>query len=73
MLILSEERRRAPDRPLDPSLISKWCADLGFKPGLRYFNSSQFEQLRAVNEHYGSGGTRRELLKKLGEIQNGKA
>lgn len=71
--ILSEERGRSPEHPLDPSLISKWCADLGFELGLRYFTESQFQQLRVVNQHYASGGKRRELLKKLEKIQNGNA
>lgn len=71
VLLLSEERGRSPERPLDPSLISKWCADLGFGLQLRYFTESQFQQLRSVNQHYASGGSRRELLEKLGKIQNG--
>jgi hypothetical protein len=68
--ILSEERGRS-DRPLDPSLISKWCADLGFGLRLRYFSTAQFELLRIVNQHYASGGSRRELLQKLRTIQHG--
>lgn len=69
VLILSEERGRSPEYPLDPSLISRWCADLGFGLRLRYFDENQFQQLRAVNRHYASGGSRRDLLKKLKEIQ----
>ncbi|MUL39380.1 hypothetical protein [Gloeocapsopsis dulcis] len=71
LLILSEERGRSPEYPLDPSLISKWCADLGSELGLRYFTEDQFQQLRVVNQHYASGGTRREFLQKLRKIQNG--
>ena len=71
VLLLSEERGRSPEHPLDPSLISRWCADLGFSLRLRYFSEQQFQQLRAVNQHYANGGSRQELLKKLREIQNG--
>jgi len=70
VVLLSEERGRSPEHPLDPSLISKWCADLGFGLRLQYFNEEQFQKLRAVNQHYASGGSRRELLYKL-RIQNG--
>lgn len=69
VLILSEERGRSREYPLDPSSISKWCADLGFRRGLRYFNGAEFQQLRAINKHYAGGGSRRDLLKKLEEIQ----
>lgn len=71
VLLLSKERGRAPEHPLDPSLISKWCADLGF--GLRqgYFTPDEYRQLQAVNQHYASGGNRPELLQKLGKIKNG--
>jgi hypothetical protein len=71
VVLLSAERGRSPNHPLDPSLISKWCADLGFETRLKYFTEEQFQQLRKVNEHYATGGTRRELLQKLKEIQNG--
>ena len=63
--LLSLERGRSLTRPLDPSLISKWCADLGFEAHLRYYNTRQYQQLRAVNRHYASGGTRKELLNKM--------
>lgn len=71
VLLLSEERGRSPEHPLDSSSISKWCADLGFEERLRYFSEAQFQQLREINQHYATGGTRRELLQKLREIQNG--
>ena len=71
VLLLSEERGRSPEHPLDPSLISRWCADLGFGLRLRYFSEQQFQQLREVNKHYANGGSRQELLKKLRKIQNG--
>lgn len=63
--ILSEERGRSPDHPLDPSLISKWCADLGFELGLQEFDEVQMAQLRDVNQHYARGGSRQELLEKM--------
>jgi hypothetical protein len=63
--LLSEERGRSPDHPLDPSLISKWSADLGFELGLQVFDDDQLLQLRVVNRHYASGGTRKELLQKM--------
>ncbi|MBW4619293.1 MAG: hypothetical protein KME17_08030 [Cyanosarcina radialis HA8281-LM2] len=66
ILILSEERGRAPEHPLSQGLIGQWCADLGFPPKLRSFNREQFEQLRAVNSHYARGGSRRELIQKIG-------
>lgn len=69
LLILSEERGRT--RPLDKSTISKWCADLGFESGLRHFTLAQFEQLKIVNRHYASGGSRQELIQNLRKIQNG--
>ncbi len=72
VLLLSEERGRSPEHPLDPSLISRWCADLGFGLRLRYFSEQQFQQLRAVNRHYANGGSRQELLKKIRKIQDGK-
>lgn len=71
VLLLSEERGRSPEHPLDPSLISRWCADLGFGLRLRYFSQAQFQQLRAVNKHYASGGSRHELLQKLRQIEDG--
>ena len=63
--VLSEERGRSLLHPLDPSLISKWCADLGFELGLQEFDEAQMAQLRAMNRHYVSGGSRQELLKKM--------
>jgi hypothetical protein len=63
--LLSAERGRSPDHPLDPSLLSKWCADLGFELGLKEFDSSQLDQLRAINQHYAKGGSRMELLHKM--------
>ncbi|BDM79534.1 hypothetical protein [Acaryochloris marina] len=63
--ILSEERGRSPAHPLDPSLISKWCADLGFASGLQEFDEAQMAQLRAMNQHYFQGGSRIELLEKM--------
>jgi hypothetical protein len=69
LAILSQERGREPDRPLDKSTISKWCADLGFEAGLKFFTPSQFEQLQAVNRHYARGGNRSELIQKLRRIQ----
>ena len=63
--ILSEERGRSPDHPLDPSLISKWCADLGFELGLQEFDEEQMALLRALNHHYARGGSRNELLEKM--------
>ncbi|MGB7416326.1 MAG: hypothetical protein WA902_19135 [Thermosynechococcaceae cyanobacterium] len=63
--ILSEERGRSPSHPLDPSLISKWCADLGFELGLQEFDEEQMTQLRAMNQHYARGGSRQELLEKM--------
>jgi hypothetical protein len=62
---LSVERGRSLEHPLHNSLISKWCADLGFSAHLRYFNAEQMEQLRAINLHYARGGTRREFLEKM--------
>jgi len=64
-LLLSEERGRSLLHPLDPSLISKWCADLGFKLGLQEFDEAQMAQLRAMNQHYARGGSRQELLEKM--------
>ena len=69
VMLLSADRGRSPEHPLDPSLISKWCADLGFETRLRYFTENQFQQLREVNRHYAAGGTRRELIQKLKEIE----
>jgi hypothetical protein len=66
ILILSSERGRAPEHPLSQGAISQWCADLGFPSKLRFFNRKQFEQLQAVNQHYARGGSRRELIKKIG-------
>jgi hypothetical protein len=63
--LLSAERGRSSDHPLDPSLISKWSADLGFEVGLQFFDDDQLQQLKAVNRHYASGGTRKELLQKM--------
>jgi hypothetical protein len=63
--LLSEERGRSPLHSLDPSLISKWCADLGFECGLQEFDEVQMAQLRAMNQHYARGGSRQELLKKM--------
>jgi hypothetical protein len=63
--LLSEERGRSPSHPLNPSLISKWSADLGFEVGLQFFDDDQLQQLRAVNQHYASGGSRKELLQKM--------
>ncbi|KAI9132358.1 hypothetical protein [Acaryochloris sp. CCMEE 5410] len=63
--ILSEERGRSPAHPLDPSLISKWCADLSFEVGLQEFDEEQMAQLRAMNQHYACGGSRTELLEKM--------
>ena len=40
--LLSEERGRSPSKPLDPSLISKWCADLGFELGLQEFDDTRW-------------------------------
>lgn len=62
---LSLERGRAPEHLLDKSLISKWCADLGFESKLSYFNADQMQQLRAINLHYARGGNRRELLDRM--------
>jgi hypothetical protein len=70
VLILSAERGRDPGYPLDSSLISKWCAELGFPQRIRFFTREQFDQLRLVNLHYARGGTRHELIKKLREIKN---
>lgn len=69
--MLSKERGRSPQHPLTTSLISKWCADLGFRTGLRYFSEAQLQQLKKVNQHYASGGSRRELLQNLRKIQDG--
>lgn len=63
--LLSEERGRSPAHPLDPSLISKWCADLGFELGLQEFDEGQMAQLRALNQHYAQGGSRKELLNNM--------
>ncbi|MGB7417389.1 MAG: hypothetical protein WA902_24545 [Thermosynechococcaceae cyanobacterium] len=63
--LLSEERGRSLLHPLDPSLISKWCADLGFELGLQEFDEEQMAQLRAMNQHYARGGNRKKLLKKM--------
>jgi hypothetical protein len=63
--LLSEERGRSPLHPLDSSLISKWCADLGFELGLQEFDEVQMAQLRAMNRHYARGGSRQELLEKM--------
>lgn len=63
--ILSEARGRSPAHPLDASLISKWCADLGFESGLQEFDEEQMVQLRAMNQHYFRGGSRTELLEKM--------
>ncbi|PSB00832.1 hypothetical protein [Merismopedia glauca] len=65
VLILSNERGRDPGYPLDPSCISKWCADLGFPPKLREFNRQQFDLLRQVNLHYASGKSREELIPQI--------
>lgn len=69
ILILSSERGRAPEYPLSQGLISQWCAELGFPPGIRSFTRDQFNQLREINYHYASGGSRKELIKKLREIK----
>ena len=63
--LLSEARGRSPLHPLDPSLISKWCADLGFELGLQDFDEIQMAQLKAMNQHYAQGGNRQELLEKM--------
>jgi hypothetical protein len=63
--LLSQERGRSPDHQLDSTLISRWCADLGFELRLRLFTADQFAQLRAVNRHYARGGSRVELLAKM--------
>lgn len=63
--LLSEERGRSLEHPLDPSLISKWCADLSFEVGLQEFDEEQMAQLRAMNQHYACGGSRTELLEKI--------
>lgn len=63
--ILSMERGRSPDHPLDPTLISRWCADLGFDKWLAVYTPDQMNQLRAVNLHYAEGGSRAELLEKM--------
>ncbi|ABW26329.1 hypothetical protein AM1_1293 [Acaryochloris marina MBIC11017] len=63
--LLSEERGRSPRHLLTPSLLSKWCADLGFKLGLKEFDTDQMAQLRAMNQHYACGGSRKELLNKM--------
>ncbi len=63
--ILSAERGRSPLHPLHDTLISRWCADLGFERWLTTYNPEQFAQLRAVNQHYAEGGTRAELLEKM--------
>lgn len=63
--ILSGQRGRSPDHPLDPTLISRWCADLGFDVGLTSYTPDQFAQLQAVNRHYAEGGRRVELLAKM--------
>lgn len=63
--LLSEERGRSPIHLLDPSSISKWCADLGFELGLQEFDENQLAQLRALNQHYAQGGSRNELLEKM--------
>jgi hypothetical protein len=62
---LSRERGRSLEHPLDPSLISKWCADLGFQARLSFFNEDQMQQLSAINLHYARGGNRRELLDRM--------
>lgn len=69
VLILSEERGRSSDHPLDPSLISKWAADLGLQRYGRYFSMPEMAALRAVNAHYAGGGTRQELLEKLKQMR----
>jgi len=63
ILQLSEDRGRK--RPLNPTTISKWSADLGFEAYQRGFSPAEMELLRFVNDHYASGGTRRELLEQL--------
>lgn len=63
--ILSEERGRSQTCPLDSSLISKWCADLGFRTGLREFDETQMAKLKAVNRHYAQGKSRKQLIKKM--------
>jgi hypothetical protein len=63
--LLSSERGRSPDHPLDPTLISHWCADLGFDKWLAVYTPDQMSQLRAVNHHYAGGGSRAELLEKM--------
>lgn len=63
--ILSEERGRSQTCPLDSSLISKWCADLGFRTGLREFDETQMAMLRAVNRHYSQGKSRKQLIKQM--------
>jgi hypothetical protein len=63
--VLSQERGRSPQHPLDPTLISRWCADLGFEKWVTHYSPDQFAQLQAVNRHYAEGGTRIELLAKM--------
>lgn len=60
--ILSEERGRAPDRPLHPTRISQWCADLGFDRGLNGYDEVQLAQLKAVNRLFALGYRRKTLL-----------
>lgn len=63
--VLSSERGRSPNKPLDGTLISRWCADLGFERYLTEYSPDQFAQLQAVNRHYAGGGTRLELIEKM--------
>lgn len=63
--ILSVDRGRSQTCPLDSSLISKWCADLGFRSGLREFDEEQMAMLKAVNRHYAQGKSRKQLIKQM--------
>lgn len=63
--ILSKERGRSAKHPLNATLISRWCADLGFEKWLAAYTPDQMAQLRAVNQHYAAGGTRKELLNRM--------
>lgn len=63
--MLSVERGRSAAHPLNATLISRWCADLGFEKWLAEYTPDQLAQLRAVNYHYAAGGTRAELLQKM--------